>query len=526
MGRGYLHQPALTQEKFIPHLFHTQTTERLYRTGDLARYLEDGSIDFLGRMDHQVKIRGFRIELGEIETVLQQIAEIKQAVVIDREDTLGDRRLVAYMISNENPPTFQALRTALKEKLPEYMIPAAFVFLTAFKLTPNGKIDRKALPVPDMSQNTIATDSQTQPSEIMHYQLLNIWEELLNVSPISINDNFFDLGGHSLLAARMIARIEQVFGKKIALSTLFAGPTIEALTRVLTQQTQTHPKTPLIAVQVTGSGSKKPFFFLHGDWSGGAYYCFKLSRKAGLDQPFYVLEPTIFPESAEIPTIEGQAAAHLELVRSVQPQGPYYLGGYCNGSIIAYEMAQQLQAQGEQVNFLAMIDPPFDDHIKKLAQLCTRTLRLKERQLWKTYLYTRHIYIRKIRPLLVRLAKATDEQLLKSINVSIEKDPAFTRLLPPMNTLRTDYTSIFAWALQYYTRQPYHGKATFIWASEQLAEEPNNPWNEHVQVSEAESHIIAGTHYSILTDEIDALATCLGTALQQAQAQNGDDPIL
>ena len=526
LARGYLHQPELTQEKFISHPFRAQTTERLYRTGDLARYLEDGTIDFLGRIDHQVKIRGFRIELGEIETVLQQISEIKQAVVIDREDTPGDKRLVAYMIAGENQPTFQTLRATLKEKLPEYMIPATFVFLDALPLTPNGKINRKALPVPDMNQAAIATDSKTQPSEIMHYQLLNIWEVLLATNPISIKDNFFDLGGHSLLAARMLARIEQVFGKKISLSTLFAGPTIEDLTRVLMQQTQTSPKSPLIPVQVAGSGSKKPFFFLHGDWSGGAYYCFKLARKAGSDQPFYVIEPSIFPENREIPSIEGQAAAHLELVRSVQPEGPYYLGGYCNGSIIAYEMAQQLQEQGKQVKFLAMIDPPSESMAKNFTHFFNNTLHLSERPQWKTYLYTRHIYIRKIRPLLLRLSKTVDEQLTKGIQVSIEKDQAFTRLLPSMKTLRADYSSIFSWAFQHYTRKPYHGKITFIWAREELAAETNNSWNDRAQVEEANSHVITGSHYGILTDEIEAFAECLGTELQKAQAQNADTPNL
>ena len=262
VARGYLNQPEQTATKFLEKAWGNQPPKRYYRTGDLAKLREDEMIEFIGRIDHQVKIRGFRIELGEIETVLQQISEIKQAAVIDREDTPGDKRLVAYIIAGENQPTIQTLRATLKEKLPDYMIPATFVFLDALPLTSNGKINRKALPVPDMNQAAMATDSKTQPSEIMHYQLLNIWEVLLATNPISIKDNFFDLGGHSLLAARMLARIEQVFGKKISLSTLFAGPTIEDLTRVLMQQTQTSPKSPLIPVQVAGSESKKPFFFL------------------------------------------------------------------------------------------------------------------------------------------------------------------------------------------------------------------------------------------------------------------------
>ena len=213
-------------------------------------------------------------------------------------------------------------------------------------------------------------------------------------------------------------------------------------------------------------------------------------------------------------------------MRSVQPEGPYYLGGYCNGSIIAYEMAQQLQEQGEQVKFLAMIDPPSESMAKNFAHFFNNTLHLSERPQWKTYLYTRHIYIRKIRPLLLRLSKTVDEQLTKGIQVSVEKDQAFTRLLPSMKTLRGDYSSIFAWAFQHYTLKPYHGKITFIWAREELAAETNNFWNDRAQVEEAEPHVITGSHYGILTDEIEALAECLGTELQEAQAQNVGDPIL
>ena len=195
-------------------------------------------------------------------------------------------------------------------------------------------------------------------------------------------------------------------------------------------------------------------------------------------------------------------------------------------ALLPTRMAQQLQEQGKQVKFLAMIDPPSESMAKNFTHFFNNTLHLSERPQWKTYLYTRHIYIRKIRPLLLRLSKTVDEQLTKGIQVSIEKDQAFTRLLPSMKTLRADYSSIFSWAFQHYTRKPYHGKITFIWAREELAAETNNSWNDRAQVEEANSHVITGSHYGILTDEIEAFAECLGTELQKAQAQNADTPNL
>jgi aspartate racemase len=215
LARGYLNRPDLTAEKFIPNPFSEEPGERLYKTGDLARYLPDGDIEFLGRIDYQVKVSGFRIELGEIEVVLGQHPAVRERVVVAREDIPGDKRLVAYLVVNQQPaPSMSELRSFLKEKLPEYMVPSAFVILDAFQLTPNGKVDRQALPKPD-GLHAEANESYVAPRTPMEKFIAEIWQEELGVDRVSVHDNFFDLGGHSLLSIKVISRIEKKIGQRI-----------------------------------------------------------------------------------------------------------------------------------------------------------------------------------------------------------------------------------------------------------------------------------------------------------------------
>ncbi|MCF3609346.1 amino acid adenylation domain-containing protein, partial [Planktothrix agardhii 1033] len=237
LARGYLNRPELTQEKFIPNPFSNYPDSRLYKTGDLARYLPDGNIEYLGRIDNQVKIRGFRIELGEIETVLNQHPQVQSSVIIAREDTPGNKRLVAYIVpQKETTPTPNELRQLLKEKLPEYMVPSAFVMLESLPLTPNGKIDRRALPAPEQSYER--TDKFILPRNPIEEILVTIWTEVLKVKQVSINDNFFELGGHSLLATQLISRIRTNLQIEIPLRSLFAAPTIEELSQQIQQLQQ------------------------------------------------------------------------------------------------------------------------------------------------------------------------------------------------------------------------------------------------------------------------------------------------
>jgi amino acid adenylation domain-containing protein len=226
LGRGYLNRPELTAEKFIPNPFDTQVKTRLYKTGDLARYLPDGNIEFIGRIDGQVKIRGFRIELGEIEAVLGQHPDIAQAVVVAPEDEMAQKRLVAYLISEQKQaPTHKEISNFLTSKLPEYMVPSAFVILKSFPLTSNGKIDRRALPAPDEMRPEL-TGNFVAPRTNIEEVLAAIWAEVLKLEKVGIYDNFFELGGHSLLATQVISRVRQAFQVELPLHRLFESATV------------------------------------------------------------------------------------------------------------------------------------------------------------------------------------------------------------------------------------------------------------------------------------------------------------
>jgi acyl carrier protein len=227
VARGYLNQPALTDEKFIPNPFAAETgCPRLYRTGDLVRWLPDGRLEFLGRVDQQVKIRGLRIEPGEVEQVLLGHADVKEALVL-----AADQRLLAYVVASNSSEQLPAqLRSHLQATLPDYMIPAAFVVLERFPLTPNGKLDRKALPAPDMAQNATA---YIAPTSDLEAALCAIWQELLGVERVGMNDDFFKLGGHSLLAIRMLTQVRQQLGVAVALNGVFGEPTVAGLARVI-----------------------------------------------------------------------------------------------------------------------------------------------------------------------------------------------------------------------------------------------------------------------------------------------------
>jgi amino acid adenylation domain-containing protein len=237
LARGYLNQPELTARKFIGHPFRDEVGARLYKTGDLARYLADGNIEFLGRIDHQVKIRGYRIELGEIEVVLRRHDGVKEAVVIAREDRPGDRRLVAYVVSRGlEGPSSNELRSHLRQKLPEYMLPSAYVVMDKLPLTANGKVDRRALPAPDLTRLRLEAN-RVAPRTPVEEILVGIWSQVLGIGEIGINDNFFsDLGGHSLVATQLVSRVRQTFEVDLTLRSLFEAPTIAGMTEAMLGQ--------------------------------------------------------------------------------------------------------------------------------------------------------------------------------------------------------------------------------------------------------------------------------------------------
>jgi amino acid adenylation domain-containing protein len=372
LALGYWRNPELTKAVFQSD--STEKSDRIYRTGDLGRIEPDGCLVHMGRKDFQVKIRGFRIEVTEIEMVLLDTATIKEVAVMAREDIGEDKRLVAYIVPNQKKiPNITELRSFIKDKLPEYMVPSIFVFLEALPLTPNGKVNRRALPVPDLTQKE-AIAIFVAPRDDLECRMTQIWEEILGIQPIGVKDNFFDLGGHSLLAARLFAEIEKQFGKQIPLAILFKSATVEALANILrptqdlldgkeisisSDKTLTNHK--LIdpwssLVEIQPNGSKPPFFCIHP--LGGEILCYRnLAMHLAPEQPVYGLQPQgLDGKQPPYTQVEDLACHYIKQIQTLQPNGPYYLGGYSFGGVVAYEMAQQLHRQGEKVGILVMFD--------------------------------------------------------------------------------------------------------------------------------------------------------------------------
>ncbi|MEL6867296.1 MAG: alpha/beta fold hydrolase [Bacteroidota bacterium] len=328
----------------------------LYRTGDLARYLPDGDIDFLGRVDHQVKVRGFRIELGEIESLIAQLEGIQENVVVVREDKTDDKRLVAYLVMKTGQEMDPAdLRSYLKERLPDYMVPSAFVLMDAFPLTATLKIDRKRLPAPSYGREELETGF-IAPASRTEQLLSDLWSELLSVHPIGVHDNFFELGGHSLIAVNMMARLEDLTGKKLPLASLLENPSIRMLAQQLDRQGEGAEKKRSSLVVIKASGQKVPIYLVHGAGLHVLMYQ-TFAQHMDPDQPIYGLQARGLNGGEQpLDRIEDIAAHYLKEILDHNPYGPYALAGYSFGGLIAFEMAKQLRAADREVSMLGVFD--------------------------------------------------------------------------------------------------------------------------------------------------------------------------
>jgi amino acid adenylation domain-containing protein len=401
LATGYWNAPEETARRFIPNPFHPGT--RLYKTGDLARYLPDGNIEFLGRLDLQVKIRGFRVELGEIEAVLGEQSGVRQCAVTVRSDASGGKQLVGYVVPTQAPgPDAQEIQAWLRNRLPEYMVPTHIVALAALPLNSNGKLDRAALPAPDLAQADRV--GFVAPANECESKLQLIWEQVLNVRPIGIRDKFFVLGGHSLLAVRLLARVEKTFAQKIPIPALFQNPTIEQMAKLLNHELSAPPVRPTSIVEIQPSGARPPLFFVHGVGGGMFWGYSNLARHLGEEQPIYAFKSRGLEGQPEFESIEEMADSYLADLRRFQPKGPYFLGGYCFGGIVAYEMARRLQSEGENVPMIVLINsnPPNSSYtqfewtlpasLRWAGNICRRTLvslhtrpgRLCNHLCWKT----------------------------------------------------------------------------------------------------------------------------------------------
>jgi thioesterase domain-containing protein/acyl carrier protein len=510
LARGYLNHPDQTTLAFIRNPFSNTPSRRLYKTGDLGRYLPDGNIEFLGRLDDQVKIRGFRIELGEIEAVLGQHPVVAETVVVVREDVPGSKRLVAYVVVNQlAAPTIPELQHFLKQHLPEYMVPSAFVLLSVLPLTPNGKVDRRALPAPDTFCFSLKA-SFVSPRDTLELQLVQIWEEVLDVHPVGVRDDFFDLGGHSLLAITLMARIQQKFGKNLPLATLFQGATIENLASSLRQQTGSPSWSTLIAIQP--HGPKRPLFCVHP--GGGTVLGYiDLARHLGSEQPFYGLESLgLNEEEKSYARVEDMAAHYIEAMQAVQPQGPYLLAGWCFGGLVAFEMAQQLQAQSQEVSFLGLLDISAGRGASEELQELDDAAFLVKLVAQDISLSLDHL-----RQL------GSDEQLLYVI-----ENVRQLNLIPPDIGLAqarclVQILKSHIHAAKAYIPQPYRGRATLFRASEETAADSQDltlGW-EKLATEGVDLHWVPGNHHTMVVEpHVQVLAKQLRACLDQSLAND------
>ncbi|MFF4393733.1 amino acid adenylation domain-containing protein [Streptomyces sp. NPDC001552] len=350
LARGYLNRRALTGERFVADPFGAAGA-RMYRTGDRARWNARGCVEFLGRADDQVKLRGFRIELGEIETALARHAAVHQAVAIVREDTPGDQRLVAY-VTRRPDVTAEAgeLRRYLTESLPEYMVPSAVVVLAELPLTANGKVDRRALPLPVFGGDSSRRGASTPREET----LCKLFAEALGLPQVWMDDNFFDLGGHSLLATELAARIRVAFGVELTIRSLFEAPTVARLVERMDHGSDGDPLEVMLPLR--SRGDLPPLFCVHSGM-GASWDYYGLLRHIEPDRPVYGLQARGLTQRENLPrTLEEMADDYLDQIKAIQPEGPYHLLGWSFGGVAAHAMATKLQAAGEEVALLAMLD--------------------------------------------------------------------------------------------------------------------------------------------------------------------------
>jgi thioesterase domain-containing protein/acyl carrier protein len=509
VARGYLNRPDLTAETFIPDPFRAEPGARMYKTGDLARYRPDGNIEFLGRGDQQVKIRGFRIELGEIETALGQHPVVRDVVVLAREDAPGEKRLVAYVVAESSA---DELRRFLKDKLPDHMVPAVFVLLERLPLLSNGKIDRRALPAPDLSRPELEK-AFVAPRDELELELAQIWEEILGVRPVGVRDNFFELGGHSLLAVRLFAVIEKRLGKKLPLTSVFQGASVEHLASILRQQAAPGPHCSLVAIQP--GGNKRPLFLVHP--AGGHVFPYvHLAQLMGPDQPCYGLQARGL-EDGQNPhaRIEDMAAYYIQALQTVQPTGPYLLGGWSMGGVVAFEMAQQLHAQGQLVALLALLDGRIPTPDETFPEDDSEAILLVERYFGISF-----------GPMQSLAQLPKDEQLgfvlelAKSAGL-VPAELGVSQARRFVEQVRSDLR-----ATQNYGLRLYPGRITFFKASETLAgtsADPTLGWSEWASGG-VEVHIVPGNHANLMYEpHVEVLAKKLTACLNQAQSAEAEE---
>jgi amino acid adenylation domain-containing protein len=502
LALSYWQNPELTAKVFLPDPKNPDV--RIYRTGDLGKLDTHGCLIHQGRKDFQVKIRGFRIEVAEIEMALLSNDNFKEAVVIAREDIAGDKKLVAYIVSKQkSAPTIRELRQFLQQKLPDYMIPSAYVFLDVLPLTPNGKTDRRALPAPNLVKS--AADV-TAPDDNLERELIQICQEILGIQTVGVQDNFFELGGNSLLAVRLFAVIEQKYQVKLPLATLLQTTTVEAIAQIIRQvqnqklvNTQDHHQNWSSLVALQTQGIKPPLFLIHS--LGGELLCYRhFIKHLGLNQPVYGLQPQgLDGKQTPFTRLEDMAAHYIQEIKTVQPKGPYFLAGYSFGGLVGYEIAQQLQQQGQEVATLAMFDtcrPGYRQRLSFFARLPLHLQNIIKRK--PIYLWQKSI----------GWSKQIKYHFQQSYKHYLEIAPHLLNTICglPENDRHLDLIGANAQAINAYQFQPYSGKVVLFRTSDEqrsdavgIKYDPQFGWSEIV-TGNLDVHYIPGSHLTLLDE--------------------------
>jgi amino acid adenylation domain-containing protein len=540
LARGYLDRPELTAARFIPDPFSHVPGARLYKTGDLARHLPDGNIQFLGRLDYQVKLRGFRIELGEIESVLGQHPGVRENAVLLREDIPGDRRLTAYVVSRDNPaPLGSELHYFLSEKLPDYMIPSALVVLDRLPLTPSGKVDRSALPVPgksrlDQEQTFVAP--RTMSEEV----LADLWSELLGIQNVGVHDNFFDLGGHSLLVPKLIAQIQRHRQVDLPVRSLFESPTIAQLAaridaadhRAVPGQ---HPKdnpSNWITLQ-SGQSQTSVFCFPYaGGFQSDLVRFAKLARLAGPGYSFYGLQAR-GADGVSRPhrRLKNMVTECINGMKTLQPHGPYFLLGECFSGRLAYATARQLRAQRETVAFLGLLDVRnrHPSLLRYLGRRLTARLRYRFDRIWdfggwrsfwaRTFPrgQQRQDPARWLRGCFDTTANAL-RLLLYALRGDLAPAVATNGGAPRQRKQLARALKAYWLAVDRYRYQSYADRITVFANEEWYNSDPTLGWTK-LAAGAVEVHKIPGNHLSYSTEYIQVVAKELRECLDRAVAK-------
>jgi amino acid adenylation domain-containing protein len=538
LARGYLNDPQLTIERFLD-----MDGLRLYRTGDRCRWLADGCLEFLGRVDQQVKLRGYRIEIGEIESHLATHPAVHEAVVILHGEDDGNPRLVAYVTARAGAglPSAEGLRRNLQERLPEYMVPSAFVLLPTMPRTPSGKVDRKALPAPLVERPD--HHPFVAPRTPLEEYLADLWRELLGVNPIGVLDNFFALGGSSIQAAVFINRVQEKLGRQVYTVALFETPTIAGLARYLTDlcpdevralfgegslsaDLQTSPvkergTSPpsygrdwnCLLVPLQANGTRPACFLVHPP--GGIVVCYQaLAQRLDDERPLYGIRSRGLYGETELPaSLEEMAAEYVTAIRAVQPQGPYHLGGWSMGGIIAYEMAQQLRHQGQTIGLLALLDTtiPYNAANALYAEDAAQSARE----------YGLDLTLEELGRL------GPDEQLpylwdhVRKLGLVDEDTP-----LPLVQQILNDLKRLFHAHIQLggnYVLRPYPGRLTLFRPQEApvpVQTAPDRNWGK--LAAAVDVHFVPGQHHTMVKEpHVQVLAHKLRQCLRQAEGERG-----